>query len=328
MENLKSTIASRIINTAQSLGSTATTAKGAHRYIMRTQRHPLSTVEIQPHQLWTSTKKRAWIAGRAERRIVRRRSTIPLGPESAREVKSIEAKDHPQRKNWNAPCPSISDDRYTWTIADNMGQYSSRCTYTRWEYTPCVGCYAIDRGGLGLEFHWRGQVALLQAPHGYRWGKDQNGIRMVSMTNTEKDYHPNSDDLRNYSKRAMLQKIAELHAKRKEAAKLLRSQQRAKRLSEVERKRQEREDLAATRRAEKEGAMICLRDSLAAGNCEAGTRSFAMRHNLDPARHYRPTDLLKIANGDAHRVRLAVAVGLRRHRREMSQGFALLADHR
>jgi len=173
-----------------------------------------------------------------------------------------------------------------------------------------VTCYGIDRGKLGLEFHWMATVSMLQPPKGYRWDRDRNGMRLVSLTIADKDYHPNSDDLRDYSKRAILAVINERYAAR----------QNAKRAAVA--------DAKAVRKAEKEGAMICLRDSLKAGNCEAGTRAFAGRHGLDPRRHYSPTELLKIANGDSHRVRLAVAVGLRRHRQEMGRGYALLADHK
>lgn len=142
-------------------------------------------------------------------------------------------------------------------------------------------------------------------PEGYRWAIDEVGVAAFDPEGHE--FHPMSRDIARRDAAAhIVAQITELAAKR----------------------------LADTRaaesveRAELEGAMICLRDSLRAGNCEAGTRNFAVRHGLDPARHYSPSALLRVANGDSHRVRLAVAVGLRRHRHEMAQGFALLEDHR
>lgn len=318
MNDLKNTIANRIINAAQDLGSSATTVKGAHKYIMDRQRHPLSTYEKQPHQQWTSTRKRDFIAALKDARLLDRRlAKIRLGKQSGEEVGAAEHARFPRRKNWNSPMATVSDAADTWTNEENMGKYSSSVTFDRWEYTPAVGCYAIDRGKLGLEFHWMGQVSFLQPPAGYKWGKDRNGIRLVALNDADKDYHPDSDDLRWYSKAAVRAKANAMAMKRRESARLVREQ-----------RRQEKADLNAVKAAEKEGAMICLKDSTVAGNCETGTRNFAARHGLDPAKHYRPTELLKIANGDAKRVRLAVAVGLRRHRREMAQGFALLADHK
>lgn len=237
------------------------------------------------------------------------KTTIPLGRVSSAEVREGEYRQYPRRKNWNAPEPSTIDDRYSWSLKENMGRYSSRCTFTRWEYTPKVTCYAVILEERKLEFHWTDQVFLLTSPRGYRWDKDESGIRLVSLSVLDKDYHPNSDDLLFYKRSEMSATINRLYSQRLEV------------------KRKAREDKARVRRAEKEGAMICLRDSLKAGNCEVGTLSFAKRHGLDPKRHYLPTTLLKIANGDTHRVQLAVVIGLRRHRKEMQQGFALLEDH-
>lgn len=140
---------------------------------------------------------------------------------------------------------------------------------------------------------------------GYTWGYVGESIAAIDQNGNE--YHPMARDLARKDASAYIcAQIATLSAKR--AA--------------------EKSAIEAVEKAEQEGAAICLRDSIKAGNCEAGTRQFAARHGLDPQRHYRPTELLAIANGDAHRVRLAVAVGLRRHRQEMRQGFALLEDHR
>ena len=144
--------------------------------------------------------------------------------------------------------------------------------------------------------------------HSYSWKKDANGIHIIS-TDGKKDYHPDSDDLRNYSKSDIRAKALNNYKIRKEELK------------------QQKRNLLLIKKAEKEGAMICLKDSIRSGNCQVGTINFANRHNLNPQKHYPPTQLLKIANGQADRVAIAVAVGLRRHYREMRQGFCEIANH-
>lgn len=72
---------------------------------------------------------------------------------------------------------------------------------------------------------------------------------------------------------------------------------------------------------------ICAADSYRAGNCVTGTASFASRNNLDVRRHYSIGDLIALANGDAKFVRAAALAGMRRERREMERGYALLQEH-
>ena len=67
-----------------------------------------------------------------------------------------------------------------------------------------------------------------------------------------------------------------------------------------------------------------LADSLAAGNCQAGSEQFARRHGLNPTRWYKPNELLAVANGDAQRVRLAVLAAVRRHDRLAEAGAQVI----
>ena len=239
-------------------------------------------------------------------RLAKARKAIPLGSTSTSEVEALVYHDNPRKKNWRETKSEVSQNGpYCREI--NCGRYSSRCTYTHWEYQPAVGCYGIPCRAR-LLFSYAGKKTILMAPVGYKWATDANGILLVS-NDGKKDYHPDSDDLRNYRKAALRDKALKNHETRQQL------------------KKQAKEDAAAVRLAEKEGAMTCLADSIKAGNCKAGTINFATRHNLNPADHIKPTELLKIANGQAHRVRLAVAISLRRHRREMTQGFCLLDEH-
>jgi hypothetical protein len=54
---------------------------------------------------------------------------------------------------------------------------------------------------------------------------------------------------------------------------------------------------------------------------------FAINHRLDPRRHYKATELLQMANGEAGRVRLVIRAACNRHRSEVERGFSNLSDH-
>jgi hypothetical protein len=75
------------------------------------------------------------------------------------------------------------------------------------------------------------------------------------------------------------------------------------------------------------GVFVCAADSQRAGNCVAGTQSFADRHALDISKHYRAAELMAVCNGDARYVRAAILAGLRREKIESKNGYALLSDH-
>ena len=91
-----------------------------------------------------------------------------------------------------------------------------------------------------------------------------------------------------------------------------------------------RKRLAAEREAESAdiaGVWVCLADSLRAGNCRAGTEQFAIRHGLDLRRHYRASQILAQANGDEGRVRLAIKAACIRTHIECERGYSLLSEH-
>jgi hypothetical protein len=132
-------------------------------------------------------------------------------------------------------------------------------------------------------------------PVGARWSTDQHGIKAVVGPD---DFHPTMPDL--LAKNAA-EKITAKLAANAETRRLLAAQ-------------------AAVEAAEVAGVRVCSRDSLVAGNCEAGTASFAARHGLDLARHYSAPELLAMGNGDTGRVRLAVRVAVNRTRDEIVRG--------
>lgn len=92
--------------------------------------------------------------------------------------------------------------------------------------------------------------------------------------------------------------------------------------------RDQAELAAIVERGEAACVFVCASDSYRAGNCRAGTASFAGRHNLDLRRHYQAGELAEVANGDWRLVRAAVVSALRRERRELAAGVCILSDHR
>lgn len=352
-----------VIEAAQAAGSSAQTFRGAARYLIAQVAnvtplhrrgewvHPWSRkvpgyrswhtcAVMTPRDRWEPLRRVERMQAKAEAMCAalglwpldttlehladvesRARIVVPLGAKHAVELDKTVHAMHPRRQNWLRPA-AVADNRPPCCIDLDMGRYSSRCTYTHWQYRPTVGSYAvIIAGNTHTLYVCAGKKASLKAPRGYRWDRDANGLRIVSLTDRRKDYHPDSDDLRSYDARALAKKATDLFARRQAEARQAREELRLDKLSADERTK-----LIA--KAEREGCMVCLADSLRAGNCRAGTEAFAQRHNLDPRRHYKPTQLLRIANGQADRVKLAVAVALRRHRHEMTVGYALLDEHR
>lgn len=92
--------------------------------------------------------------------------------------------------------------------------------------------------------------------------------------------------------------------------------------------RDQAEIAALVERGEAADIYVCAADSIVAGNCKAGTASFASRHNLDLHRHYRAGEIAAIANGDARFVRAAIVAAVRRNRRESAQGYCDVEEHR
>lgn len=154
---------------------------------------------------------------------------------------------------------------------------------------------------------------LPRLPAGYRWGADNNGPRIIRISDGA-DYHPTTDQL-GYMVSAAFQPhdiigwITTL-------------------AENAERRLAELAGQAATKAAEDEFARsgyVCRSDSLRAGNCAAGTDAWIKNHGLDPLRHYPARAVRAIA--DSERVRIALRNAARRHAAEIATGVCQLADH-
>jgi len=253
-----------------------------------------------------------------ETRVKRARIIVPLGMDHREEAGRDARRLYPQRKNWDS-CAAVAEWWQNTHVRDiSHGRYSSRCTYTRYTYEPQVGSFAFLTS-YGMCYVYRGKKYRFRNPHGYRWGRDENGLRLYRVKKPSDDYHPQSTDL--IGPDGTPAPLRSLTAIVRENTKV-RNETAARARAETKRAKD------AAQKAEREGCRVCVADSLRAGNCYAGTSSWARRHGLDTSKHYEPSKVLELANGDAHRVSLVVNVALRRHREEMQRGFCLVSEHR
>ena len=315
----KETVLKRILVEAHRLGSKATTAKKAHAYIMQHQRKPFSGRVVSSYT--RSTGRDLYKSINHKVRANKRSCVIPLGDNLRLPLERKLYKMYPRRQNWTMAKAEKSESP-VYCAEVNEGQYSSRCTYTKWTYHAAIGSWGFLKGNLGLEFHYGGKISFCKAPFGYSWKKDRLGIFLVSSSDPEKNYHPCASDLTEYSVKKIRDILLANYRIRKDAEKLAK-----KELLIVA--KNEKEFLKKLRVAEKEGMQVCFRDSVKAGNCAAGTSTFARISNLDVTKHYNPTYIYKIGMPiRPAQIPVVLLSALRRHKREMRDGFALLEDHK
>jgi len=248
--------------------------------------------------------------------------TIPLGKHN--QYMNLPALQDNRKKNWNSAESTFGQSRIQ---TNNMGRYSSRCRYTHYTYTRLVQSwgYVVSSKNLyvRIDHNWGLISRLLSAPRGYRFSCDENGIKISSKSNPKIEYHPTAFDFilaisSSYGFKDIIQNAKYLYSVRKE-------NEKRKRLE----KRKESEIAQSIKTAEKQGCFVSIMDSIIAGNCQAGTESWAARCGLDKSQHYRPSVLLQHGQktGNEKLVRIAVLHAVRRHQREINQGYSSIAQH-
>jgi hypothetical protein len=168
-----------------------------------------------------------------------------------------------------------------------------------------VRSFALIRNTQTIDVALHQQEYSVTLPLGYEWGEDNNGLRAFVCASPTDDFHPSAYDLR-CGETHIVKSINELRTKRDAL--------RAEAAKEIE--------LAGE-------AMVCLADSIRAGNCMQGTLKWINRAQLNKNRHYAVSEIVEagVRTGDMHRVRLALATAALRHRREMERGYSILAEH-
>jgi hypothetical protein len=222
---------------------------------------------------------------------------IPLADEDGTLALALAQRSNSRRKNWESSKPGFA----TTVLGINHGRYSCRCTFTRWGYIPVLKSHALVSrwGGKAVLYeHYYGQY-LLRAPRGWRWNCDANGLRLISRASPKDDFHPNSFDLRLGIKHILRCAV----------------QLRLQRLAETRKARKEKQLLLK----HAHDVRVGLKDSHDAGNCDVGSTAFAQRYGLDLNRYYSPAILLKLEPNN-ERLKLAIAIAVRRHARFVSAG--------
>ena len=235
---------------------------------------------------------------------------VPLGKETSGHVMSMAMEMFPNRKNWEYPKPTkINFPEWVHVQSINHGNYSSRCSYTHYTYSPMIQSWA-NVTKFGLIFHY-GKEAYqrINVKKGYIWGIDSNGI-FLKRESTGDKYHVDSDDLQNGFK-YVAARLRELAANRRKEKK--------------EEKKRER----ALKFLDKLPIYVCKADSIAAHNCPAGTASFISRHNLNHGRtHIKADILLTIGKDDSvGRVKATVLKAKERLAQELVSGYSDLHYH-
>lgn len=215
-------------------------------------------------------------------------------------------RNNDRRVCWSSEEPARKNGKKE---SGSNSNWSKKSTFRRELMTLSVATVDPRDTKIATYAYYDRSAMEIRAPRGYRWDIDQDGLVLLGVAG---DYHPTGSEL----VAAAGDKCAAIIAALKSGATARR-----------EAKSKGRQQIAAIKLAEREGATVCLRDSVRAGNCLAGSQSWASRHGFSASQHYRPSEVLAKANGDAGRVAIVVTVALRRHRAEMDRGYAILADH-
>jgi hypothetical protein len=241
-------------------------------------------------------------AGRTSRSIA---TVVPLG--SFSELADAKA-SNPRLREWSLgeEAGLLLGSPWRFREIGSNSNWNKRSTFQR---GIIVQSYATCTDFRAAVLHLAGEAHTIRAPRGWRWDIDANGLRLRSCSDSRIDYHPTASELTGDV--AELPRLAKAGAAARKAA-----------------NRAARADARAVKRAEEIGVMVCLADSIRAGNCRAGSESFARNHGLDVAKHYTTAELLAVANGQTRLVALACTAALRRAIKELDRGYSELSEHR
>ncbi len=169
--------------------------------------------------------------------------------------------------------------------------------------------FGVLRDAQTLDYVIHTTESRVALPEQYEWVRDENGLALRRVDSHRDDYHPSIHDLRSGAD-ALVNRLETNRARRLEMATKL-----------------------AAEKASLEGVYVCAADSVRAGNCLQGTKTWAQNSGLDPSRHYPAGELLELAvigktRPDYGRLRLAITAAVIQHRKDVEHGYALLSEHR
>lgn len=178
-------------------------------------------------------------------------------------------------------------------------------SYTRAVHDNYVRSFVIIEDERTATIAVHTQDKKVELPQGYKFAIDASGLKVCSVADNDADYHPTCRELWDLGDGKKIVSLIETNAAK-----------RKKELEDFEREKQELE-----------GVMVCAADSKNGGNCKEGTLSFIQRNSFSADRHYEARFLLPLCKKEP-RVRLAIAHAVKRHKKELEQGYSVISDHR
>ena len=246
-----------------------------------------------------------WIAPKDSMKIL-----IPLSASDSDKAATAARMDFPRRQNWISPVAGIAPNntwqpREIWVVDIDCGTYSRGCKYTRWEYQPRMVSF-----GYATQTRLYARVGadpfLHRAPKGWLFGIDGLGIyiRRAKETRESFRYHLDSGDVRG-GVSAMRRAGIEHEARQRTIA----------RGGPVTRPMQKILDTV--------GVWVSLSDSVAAGNCLSGTRTWCTWHGIDHRRHVRVATIQRLI-GKHPSVQRVIDVATARTAADIKRGYCTI----
>lgn len=249
------------------------------------------------------------------RKIMFKEAIVELGEEHQERIIRYCEKKRPRISRGFTPEPS-REDKFR-IEKRSSGRYSSRCTFTKFDYYPKVYSVAVlNEDSNTVTFHYldiKGKDTLskesntVKALKGYRFGIDKLGLyieRISNNSNTIK-FHPTSTDLMNNSvslRSAFLEH--ELRIKVYNRMEKVSFDHNLPILNELR---------------------VVFGDSIRANNCPGGTRTFCRQHGFNPTSSVLAKKILESDKSDK-RVLNTVASALMRHQRSLKRGYSLVSE--
>lgn len=256
---------------------------------------------------------------------------LPLGEKEIVEAHYLAQKQHPRKKNWNAPLASVRNRRLF--VFDNVYfkvkeeydyPYSGRYRkYPSVSYTPTMISYAAATKNY-LFARIKDKTYRITPPKGYSFGQDYLGVfaEKNDFKYKEKD-HEKCTISYTHLFRLHLRTDHILNGKRY-IAKAVKTH--------IEKGKAARKDLLLERKENKrveallksQNFFVTSQDSYNAGNCRAGTITWGSKHKLREGRYYAASVIKRVTKRHDPRVEKTLKAAAVRTIKENDKGLCRL----
>ena len=245
-----------------------------------------------------------------------RTTVIPLGRQTTTRINAEAKHLRPRVINW-IDAEADTSSRGVSVAEIDCGRYPGM-KWSRYEYSARLRSCGVC-SPRWLQFYFGAQSTRIKSPRGWRFGVDELGIFIVRARENRESFrfHFDSDDLgRRPSPKGLFGSARQLRAAAIKHEK--RQLERAHEQRNFARKAKARAETISSGYV-----FVGIRDSREAGNCSAGTRTWATRHGLSANRHY-PVNVIRRAGGDNPQVDRAIQAAADRTIEDMQRGYCIL----